>query len=373
MFDSIHTARWLAQFVNESVDFHLIPSSPHRRLHTAIAALADQESTASYSINVPYRYIGVPLWLADKFFGKRILGRLIRNSVARHKPDFVHALEIQNAGYSCLRAFKNGMPTGTKLITTNWGSDIFWFQRFPRHKKRIRALLDISDLYSAECERDVNLAIELGFQGRVLPVIPNSGAILDEDLGRERLPTHERFTIAVKGYQNWVGRANIALKALEQMSSELADWKIVVFSANGKALRLARRIAKRNRLSIEAYGKRKLDREEVLAVLSRSRIYVGISESDGASTTLLEAMAMGAFPVQTSTACCDEWFTDSGVTVDQIDVSSVESAIRKAILMSRNDDYVRQNRQTVQSRANSKKVHSQAVSFYFPYSETSNA
>lgn len=373
MLDSIHTARWLTQFVNESIDFNLIPSSPHRKIHPQIVALAGQKCNASYSIKFQYKYLGLPLWLADRLLGKRILGRLIRKSVAAHNPDFVHALELQNAGYSCLRAFKKGVPKGTKLISTNWGSDIYWFQRFPRHEKKLRRLLEVSDYYSAECQRDVNLALELGFMGKVMPIIPNSGALLDEDLNREKLPTSERSTISVKGYQSWVGRANVALKALEHMSEELRGWRIVVFSANFQVLRLAKRIAKRTGLVIEAHGKGKLTRQEVLGILAESKIYIGISQSDGVSTTLLEAMAMGAFPVQTSTACCDEWFTDSGITVDKIEVNTVEHAIKKAILMSQDPEHVQKNMRTVQFQAGSEKTASQALSFYLPAGESAKA
>jgi glycosyltransferase involved in cell wall biosynthesis len=57
----------------------------------------------------------------------------------------------------------------------------------------------------------------------------------------------------------------------------------------------------------------------MLDLFASSRIYVGISLSDGISTSLLEAMAMGAFPIQTSTACVDEWFADgvSGYRIDK--------------------------------------------------------
>ncbi len=50
--------------------------------------------------------------------------------------------------------------------------------------------------------------------------------------------------------------------------------------------------------------------DEMLAYFGSARMYLGISISDGISTSVLEAMAMGTFPIQTDTACCDEWFED---------------------------------------------------------------
>jgi glycosyltransferase involved in cell wall biosynthesis len=50
--------------------------------------------------------------------------------------------------------------------------------------------------------------------------------------------------------------------------------------------------------------------DEILFHFGRARLYLGVSISDGISTSVLESMAMGAFPIQTNTSCCDEWFTD---------------------------------------------------------------
>src|SRR5262249_11962200 len=50
--------------------------------------------------------------------------------------------------------------------------------------------------------------------------------------------------------------------------------------------------------------------DQILEWYSKARIYLGISISDAISTSALEAMALGAFPIQTNTSCCDEWFED---------------------------------------------------------------
>ncbi len=44
--------------------------------------------------------------------------------------------------------------------------------------------------------------------------------------------------------------------------------------------------------------------------MSRSRANIGFSKSDGISTSLLEAMTMGAFPIETGTACASDWIQD---------------------------------------------------------------
>jgi len=252
----------------------------------------------------------------------------LKAAIRSFQPSLVHSLELQNAGYVTLRALSKGKPKDLKLLVTNWGSDIFWFQRFPKHKTKLQKLLQLADVYSAECERDVVLARNLGFTGQAMPVIPNSGGFSEPDFAIPRLVPSERKTIALKGYQGWVGRAKVSLEAVREMSEELQGYKIIVYSANRSVLKLARQVAKKTGLEIKAFGKGTMSHKQVLEMFAKSKIYVGLSESDGISTSMLEAMAMGAIPVQTSTACCDEWFGDSGVAVHQIKVPVVKNAIK---------------------------------------------
>ena len=48
---------------------------------------------------------------------------------------------------------------------------------------------------------------------------------------------------------------------------------------------------------------------------------------------MLEAMTMGAFPIQTHTACCSEWIEDgkSGYIVDPNDMHEIANKIKSAL------------------------------------------
>ncbi len=50
-----------------------------------------------------------------------------------------------------------------------------------------------------------------------------------------------------------------------------------------------------------------ISHEKMIEEFLQSRIYIGASKSDGVSTSFLEALATGAFPIQTSTSCAGEW------------------------------------------------------------------
>jgi hypothetical protein len=364
MLDSIHSARWLAQFNDQEIDFVLFPSSPNRRIHPQMRALLELNTTANYKIVPLGKWFGLPLWILDKFTNNFFRGTLLRWTIRKYKPDILHALELQNAGYMSLRALSKYKPDGLRFIATNWGSDIFWFQRFPKHRAKLQALLKLADTYSAECHRDVALARELGFTGEALPVIPNAGGFSKADLSIPLLPPDKRKTIALKGYHGWVGRAKVALNAVGELAPELSDYQIVVYSANRSVLKLAKQIASRTGLEITAHGKGALSHQKLLEVFAQSKIYVGLSESDGISTSMLEAMAMGAIPVQTSTACCDEWFRETGVAVHEISVPAVKDAVREGLRLATNPANAERNLSVIRKRAGADIVKKIALTFY---------
>jgi glycosyltransferase involved in cell wall biosynthesis len=364
MLDSIHSARWLAQFREQDIDFLLFPSSPHRRVHPELEGLLSGSGAASFRLVPLSRQFALPLWLLDKFANNFFRVSLLKAAIRKFRPSVVHSLELQNAGYVSLRALSAHRPRGLKFMVTNWGSDLFWFQRFPKHKAKLEKLLQLADVYSAECERDVVLARNLGFTGQAMPVIPNAGGFSEADLAIPLLAPSERETIALKGYHGWVGRAKVSLEAVTEMSEELRGYKIIVYSANRSVLKLAKQVSKQTGLEIKAFGKGAMSHKQVLEMFAKSKIYVGLSESDGISTSMLEAMAMGAIPVQTSTACCDEWFGDSGVAVQEITVPAVKTAIREGLKLAENPANAEKNLETIKARASAEMVKKIALTFY---------
>jgi glycosyltransferase involved in cell wall biosynthesis len=364
MFDSIHSARWLSQFENKRINFLLFPSSPHRRVHPELERLLSSSEAASFRLVPLAHYFALPLWVLDKFANNFFRGSLLKAAIRSFQPSIIHSLELQNAGYVTLRALSTRKRKSARLLVTNWGSDIFWFQRFSKHKTKLQKLLQLADVYSAECERDVVLARNLGFTGQAMPVIPNAGGFSKADFAIPRLAPSERKTIALKGYHGWVGRAKVSLDAVREMSEELQGYKIIVYSANRSVLKLAKQVSKQTGLEIKAFGKGAMSHKQVLEMFAKSKIYVGLSESDGISTSVLEAMAMGAIPVQTSTACCDEWFGDSGVAVQEITVPAVKDAIREGLKLAEDPANAEKNLETIKARASAETVKKVALTFY---------
>jgi glycosyltransferase involved in cell wall biosynthesis len=342
MVDSIHAARWAKQFDPKDVEFTLFPSGPNRRVHPIFKEL-------DIPI-VPFGgFLSVPLWAADRIFGDQIRGLLLRFAIKRINPDFIHALELQHAGYVTSKALKD-KKIQTTFIATNYGSDIYWFQQFPLHLVKIKEILNRADRYSAECNRDIELAKKYGFSGKVMPVFPNAGGFTDEQLKKTLVHPSQRQVIAIKGYEGWVGRASVAVEALYSLTQELASFKIIFYSCNIRTIKLLQKAKKATGLNIHWHKKGKLSHQQVLDLFASARIYLGLSLSDGISTSLLEAMAMGAFPVQTTTACVDEWITpgETGIAVSSLSSADVIYAIKSAVAVSSaGSDFQRINRDRI--------------------------
>lgn len=365
MVNSIHVARWVEQFPSDKFEFVLFPSTPTHAAHPRITAL--QDANGNITIYPFQGRLGLYLWTMDQFLANRVRSWFLQRLIKEALPDFVHALEFQHGAYLAdltLRKYK----LETAFIATCYGSDIYWFQRFGRHLKKIKSVLQRADFYSAECERDVTLARLYGFSGKALPTIPNAGGISEQYKRLPVLPIAKRNLIMVKGYDSWVGRGSMAIQALGQLGEALDGLDVLVYSCERKTLRAIRKLEPSLRRRIKIYKKGALPHEEMMSNFARALIYVGVSESDGISTSMVEAMAMGCYPVQTSTACSSEWFAgpSQGQEINEIKVEEISKAIGSAIQAARktDDESWHQRRLDVLARLDGRRIADTAISFY---------
>ena len=84
--------------------------------------------------------------------------------IAQLKPDLIHSLEFQQAGYLTLAARKFYKGQFPAWVTSNWGSDIYLYGPLAEHTDSVKGILAHCDYYTCECHRDVELAREYGFK-----------------------------------------------------------------------------------------------------------------------------------------------------------------------------------------------------------------
>jgi hypothetical protein len=339
---SIHVARWVAQLADQGWDIHLFPSVDFGRVHPDIrgvtvhhsAFVRDGDVSVSFrGLSVPFQPVasGIRFLLRKTIRNYRVnqLVKLIRTL----KPDIIHSLEMQAAGYLTLEARKRLKNTFPPWIVTNWGSDIYFFGKLPEHERRIREVLGSCDYYSCECRRDAELGRAFGFRGEMLPIMPNAGGFHIDSLAplREH-PTSGRRLIMLKGYQGWAGRALAGLKALEQTTDVLHGYTIAIYSPSDKVVAAARRFMKVTGVKtiIVPVG---TSHQDMLRLHGKARISLGLSVSDALSTSFLEALVMGAFPIQSWTSAAGEWIEHgrTGMLVPPDDTEVVGQAVRTAV------------------------------------------
>ena len=379
MSNSIHTARWIEQLDGQGWDIHLFPSVVGTQHHTQIKnvtvhnLLRSQRVASACNEKSPdtaliYRGIGAILrrTLAEFLPGWR--GKQLARVVRRLRPDVVHSMEIQSAGYLTLSAKALLGHQFPPWIVTNWGSDIYLFGRLKEHKEKIRAVLAGCDYYSCECHRDVVLARAFGFKKDILPVMPNTGGfdLHRLDTIRHQVAPSDRRIIMLKGYQGWAGRALVGLRALERCADVLKHYSIGIYAAAPDVVMAAELFTDKTGVPVTLLPSG-TPHHEILSFHAQARISIGLSISDAISTSLLEAMVMGSFPIQSCTACAEEWVQHgvSALIVTPEDADVIEAAIRTALA---DDDLVNRasqiNWQVAQARLDSALLKDKAVQMY---------
>jgi len=369
MADSVHTARWLRQFDSDEIEFVLFPSTPHRRIHGFIGEHKKVKRLSSLRISRFMTIGALPLGILDLLFNNFFRSKLLAREIKTFQPDIIHIMETQHSGYLANKALKK-IQTSSKIILSIWGSDLFWFQRFKQHKIKISSVLKMVDLLVMECNRDREIALGLGFDGAFAVNMPATGG-LNTGLLRERAleqPTVTRKLIAVKGYSGFVGLGTDALRVIELVESEINEFSVMVYSAGLRTLWQSRGLRKSMGEKLQVIRKHKLSNLEIEEMFLKSRVSLGLSLSDGLPATVKEAMCTGAIPIQTSTSCAGEWFTDgiSGHLVNEVDIQGVADALITAL---RDDSFAHAaselNYQIAEQRFSEAKVREQSRSLYF--------
>lgn len=371
MFDSIHLARWLFQFENETIDFVLFPSKKFKYVNYDLLKLVTSQKIASYRFAKPYfvfKYIGfMDHFLVSIFKLLKLNIKLLFLRRITHKNvfNYIHAIELQGAAY-LYDLLPEQIQDRTSLIVTNYGSDIQYFQDIPEHQEKIRSVLSKADFYSAECQRDYESALKLGFKGKFLPCIPNAGGFKNEIFELNLVPSNERNLIMAKCYGGTFGLGELIIDALEIFLRNNTDVKIVMHSVTDDLLNKSKnlRVAFPNQVVIYTV-REKIPRYQILDYLSKSRIYIGASRSDGISTSFLEALCLGAFPIQTDTSCANEWI-ELGFfgSIIQPDTSEIFTAINVNYFNKELENKRIQNLESAKRYLSYDLIQSQAIKFY---------
>lgn len=227
-------------------------------------------------------------------FNERNFKDKLESEMHRIKPDVVHCFVMFLTAVPALELIKK--YRNIKWIYTAWGSDLFLHQNIPEYSKGIKSTLPMMDYLFVDCKRDERIAKELGFNGECLGVFPGGGGFELPPMS-ELKSLQDRKLILVKGYQDDLGECIKVLEALKLLSKDIEGYHIAVFGAN-EVINDFLASSDLTNFSIKVFGK--LPYKELMDLMKETLIYIGNSRSDGMPNTLLEAIVMGAFPIQSN-------------------------------------------------------------------------
>ena len=396
MTHSIHTIRWINQFADQGWDIHLFPSdnsdvNPNLKDVTVhdTPYIGKGPFIISHKMNANIRFAGTRHWLLPR--GVDLANRIWRwsrklarkqpaedrtdrlvNLIRSLQPQIVHSLETQHAGYLVLDARLRMGTDFPRWVHTPWGSDIFLFGRLDEHKEKIRSVLAACNYYGPKSERDVTLARQFNFRGEMLPILPGNGGIDFETVRRFCQPglSSGRRLILIKGYQHWAGRALFGLQAIRLAAPFLQSYRVAVYLANDAVKVAAELITHDTGLPIDIIPN--VSHDDMLKLQGQARISMGISISDGVPNSMLEAMAMGAFPIESDASCAGEWLVDgeNGFIVPPENPDIIAAAIRKAVEDDNLVDHAAEiNAKIIMKRLNPGIIKNVAVAMYHTIAE----
>ncbi len=370
MPNSIHTARWLSQISDQGWDLYLYPSIKTNKIHSlikntiiCIPFLLKERSSIIYRIIIRV-YNEIIKRKNISYYEKRLY-----KYIKKIKPDIIHTLETQAAGYMVAyikkKYFKNKIfPIWVHSV---WGSDIYLFGKLDEHKHKINEVFRNCDFLFSESKRDIKLAKKYGFKGINLPIIQAAGGFdINSITDYKKTLTSTRNKIILKGYQGWAGRALVGLHALELCAEQIRKYKIIIYLPNTEVELAAKLLTAKTGIFIEIVPNG-TPHDKILKYYNQSKIFIGLSISDGVPNTLLEAMAMGSFPIQSWTSAADEWLIDgeSGILVPPEDPDIIAKAIIKALLDNKLLDHAAEiNWNTVKSRLDINDLKQKTIESY---------
>lgn len=248
--------------------------------------------------------------------------------ISKIQPDIVHSFEMQSCSYPIFEAMEAN--PNIKWIYSCWGSDLFYYSNIKFHKNKINQVLNRVNYLITDCNRDYEIAKSNGFKGLFLGIIPGGTGFKMNQL-KERFSIKERKIILVKGYEHKFGRGLNVIKAIHKLETELINYQVVVFGAHNPVIDYI----EKNNLPYIVYDRHGLNHSDLLTIMGKSLIYIGNSISDGMPNTLLEAIVMGAFPIQSNPGNVTEEIIDNkknGLLISNPeDINEIKNLISFAI------------------------------------------
>ncbi len=231
-------------------------------------------------------------------YNERDLETVFLQKIKEINPDIVHSFEMKLTGLPILElmnSYKN-----YKWIYSSWGSDMYYYENLGLKKNKVEEFLNRVDFLITDCFRDYNIALKNGFDSTFLGVYPGNGGI--KLYPEFILSIEDRNLILIKGYDDGVGKSLKVIEAIELIDkSYFKNYQLIIYSADNSVIDYITRSNYFSDINFKIISRKTfLNNVELLKLMGKSVIHIANSLSDGLPNALLEAMGMGAFPIQSN-------------------------------------------------------------------------
>ena len=299
--NSIHFVRWTEQLKEAEFEvywFDILDSGGSEKLPWVKQINGWKYRFSKYKVHYFIKKRFPRIYSTLNFLFENNTAKTFEKVLLDVQPDVVHSFVLYISCTPIISVMKKYQ--NISWIYSSWGSDLFYFKNLVQYKRDIINVLPRIDYLITDCKRDIVIAKDLGFNGKVLGTFPGGGGFNHEELNDYVLPINNREIILVKGYQGRSGRCIEVLKALMTINKKLEPFKIIVFATDNEVINFIETKVN-GKLNIEYYARNKfLPHQQILKLMGKALIYIGNSNSDGMPNTLIEAIIMGAFPIQSN-------------------------------------------------------------------------
>ncbi len=259
------------------------------------------------------------------------------NQVQAIRPDIVHALRVPFEGM-----LARVTPAGIPFVVSIWGNDLTLHAKgSPLMARETRLTLRRADGLLADAHRDLRLAREWGLKPDAPDLcVPGGGGIdlkaVDEAIAGNHplpvdIPANVPVVINPRGFRPGSVRNDTFFQAASLVLREKPETLFLCAGMAGQpeAVQWLERLGIERSVRLLPF----MPQEDLWRLFKRASVTVSISQHDGTPNSLLEAMALGCFPVVGDIESTREWITDgeNGRLVNPGDVEGAASAIMSGL------------------------------------------
>lgn len=274
-------------------------------------------------------------WLGPLSLGRS--RRLFLEIVEQEKPDIVHALRVPYEGM-----LARVTPAGIPFVASIWGNDLTLHAHgSPLMARETRQTLQRSEGLMADAHRDLRLAAEWSLRSTARTLCVPGGGGIDLAVIHESVKGALSFPMDIpiatpkvvnpRGFRPGSVRNDTFFKSIPLVLKRFPDTIFVCAGMANQpdALNWIDRLEIGKSVRLLPF----IPQEDLWRLFKHAQVSVSISQHDGTPNSLLEAMALGCYPVVGDIESTREWINDgeNGRLIDPGDVQAASEAIIQAL------------------------------------------